>query len=113
MLKTMYDAFIGYSYVPTRFFTLVGLGVSSLTILIAIYLLGRQIFGDPLRGWTSIMLSIAFFFGVQFLLAGFIGEYLQRIYSEVVQRPLYFVSNDTLSSPDDQIGKASVTERDE
>jgi len=39
-----------------------------------------------------LMLAISFFFGIQFLMMGLTGEYLYRIYAEVVQRPLYFIS---------------------
>ena len=33
------------------------------------------------------MLVVTFFFGMQFLLLGIVGEYLYRIYAEVVRRP--------------------------
>jgi len=35
------------------------------------------------------------FSGLQFLMMGVVGEYLYRIYAEVVRRPLYFVSATT------------------
>jgi len=50
-----------------------------------------------------VMMALTLFFGVQFLMMGIIGEYLYRIYSEVVRRPLYFVSDQTA------VGNASMT----
>jgi dolichol-phosphate mannosyltransferase len=41
------------------------------------------------------MLTTLVFFGILFLAIGLIGEYLYRIYAEVTQRPLYFVSDST------------------
>ena len=41
------------------------------------------------------MLAVTLFFGLQFLMMGIVGEYLYRIYAEVVRRPLYFVSAST------------------
>jgi hypothetical protein len=41
------------------------------------------------------MLPMTLFFGLQFLMMGIVGEYLYRIYTEVVRRPLYFVSGTT------------------
>ena len=41
------------------------------------------------------MIALTVFFGLQFLMMGIVGEYLYRIYSEVVRRPLYFVSATT------------------
>ena len=95
MIKTMYDAFIGFSFLPIRLMTLIGIGVSLLTIPLSVYLLLSWLMGNPIAGWTSLMLAIAFFFGIQFLLMGVVGEYLYRIYAEAVRRPLYFISEKT------------------
>ena len=69
--------------------------VSLLTIPLAAYFLAVWIGGRPLPGWTSVMLALTVFFGLQFLMMGVVGEYLYRIYAEVVRRPLYFVSATT------------------
>ena len=52
----------------------------------------------PLPGWSSIMLALALLFGFQFLLMGIAGGYLYRIYTEVVRRPLYLISEKTQSA---------------
>jgi len=95
MLKTMYDAFIGFSVLPIRVMTLTGVVMFLLALGILCYLLVSWLVGQPFPGWTSQMLLLAFFFGLQFLLMGITGEYLYRIYTEVVRRPLYFVSETT------------------
>ena len=92
MVKTMYDAFIGFSYLPIRLMTWLGLTTFLLSIPYAAYIIFNWLFhDDPMRGWTSMMLVMTFFFGLQFLLMGLVGEYLYRIYSEITGRPLYFV----------------------
>jgi dolichol-phosphate mannosyltransferase len=95
MVKTMYDTFIGFSLMPIRIMTITGALVSLLTIPFAAFLLYHWISGRPLRGWTSVMLGLTMFFGLQFLMMGVVGEYLYRIYAEVVRRPLYFISATT------------------
>ena len=100
MLTTMYDTFIGFSFLPIRLMTLTGMLLSLLTLLFAAYLIGGYFTGQTLPGWTSVMLALTLFFGIQFLLMGVVGEYLYRIYSEVVGRPLYFVSDRTPVVPD-------------
>lgn len=94
MLKAMYDTWIGFSFLPIRLITVAGVGVSLLSLCFMVYLLLQWALGAPLMGWTSMMAALAFFFGLQFLLLGVVGEYLYRIYSEVVRRPLYFVSDE-------------------
>ena len=95
MLKTMYDTFIGFSQTPIRVMTITGGLVSLLTLPMAAYIVYHRIAGHPILGWTSTMLPLTLFFGLQFLMMGIVGEYLYRIYSEVVRRPLYFVSATT------------------
>ena len=95
MVKTMYDTFIGFSVLPIRLITIAGMLVSLLSVPMAAYLLGRKLVGRPLLGWTSVMLGLTLFSGLQFLMMGVMGEYLYRIYAEVVRRPLYFISSTT------------------
>jgi glycosyltransferase involved in cell wall biosynthesis len=95
MVKTMYDTFIGFSLAPIRVMTIMGAAVSALTIPLVSYFLYVYVTGRPLPGWTSVMLAVTAFFGLQFLMMGIVGEYLYRIYAEVVRRPLYFVSAST------------------
>ena len=95
MVKTMYDTFIGFSVLPIRLMTITGVVVSLLTVPIIGYLVIRKLTGQPLLGWTSVMLGVTVFSGLQFLMMGIVGEYLYRIYAEVVRRPLYFISATT------------------
>jgi glycosyltransferase involved in cell wall biosynthesis len=99
MVKTMYDTFIGFSLLPIRVMTIAGAAVSLLTIPLGAYLLTVRLMGRPFPGWTSVMLALTIFFGLQFLMMGVVGEYLYRIYAEVVRRPLYFVSATTDEQP--------------
>lgn len=94
MVKAMYDTFIGFSFLPIRLITLLGISTFLLTIPLSAYVLISWIIGNPLLGWTGLMLALSFFFGIQFLLMGIMGEYLYRIYGEAVRRPLYFISDE-------------------
>ncbi|MEA4855048.1 MAG: glycosyltransferase family 2 protein [Solidesulfovibrio sp.] len=92
MIRAMYDAFIGFSSVPIRLMTHLGLGVAVCNLGFLVYLVAQWLTGTPMPGWTSFMFVMTFFFGIQFLLMGILGEYLSRIYQEAMRRPLYFVS---------------------
>ena len=95
MIKSMYDTFVGFSTLPIRLMTTLGILAFLLTVILSIYLLVCWLTGNPAPGWTSLMLAMGFFFGIQFFLMGVTGEYLSRIYTEAVGRPLYFVSDRT------------------
>ena len=104
MFRTMYDAFLGFSHLPIRLMALVSIVAFLVTFVLSVYLLYCWMIRTPVPGWTSTMLGMAFFFGVQFLLMGVMGEYLHRIYLEVVKRPLYFISDRTSPSPGGDAG---------
>jgi glycosyltransferase involved in cell wall biosynthesis len=100
MIKSTYDVFIGFSFLPVRLMTLSGMAMFLLSVLWAVYMVINWWTSHPLPGWSSIMLALALLFGFQFLLMGIAGEYLYRIYTEVVHRPLYLISQETQSVVD-------------
>jgi dolichol-phosphate mannosyltransferase len=95
MTKTAYDTFISFSRLPSSLMTLLGIGTFLVNIPLGAYMVFGWLTGSPRAGWTSQMLAMLVFFGLQFLMMGLVGEYLHRIYTEVVRRPLYFLSEQT------------------
>ena len=93
MLKTMYDAFVGFSTLPIRLMKAAATAAFLLALgLVAYLLVIAAVTRTSVPGWTSQMLVLSVFFGIQFSLTAMIGEYLARIYQESVARPAYFVS---------------------
>ena len=95
MIKAMYDAFIGLSTLPIRLMKIAAASAFLISLLLVVYLVAVATTGTRAPGWASQMIVMAGFFGVQFSLMAIIGEYLNRIYTESMRRPLYFVSEDT------------------
>jgi glycosyltransferase involved in cell wall biosynthesis len=58
--------------------------------LTAVYLL----YGHDVSGWTTIVVSLMLFVGIQLVSLGVVGEYVGRIYEEVKRRPLYVVKRE-------------------
>lgn len=71
--------------------------------LAAFYFFKKIFFGIPVTGFTSIMIAILIFSGVQLLTIGLIGEYIGRIHLNINQKPQYSIrtikdrNNDTVS----------------
>ena len=75
-----------------RLWTYMGIVIACLAGLYAIFIAYKKImFGNPVSGYTSLMVAILFFSGVQLISLGIIGEYLGRIFMETKQRPLYLI----------------------
>ena len=51
----------------------------------------RQLFGNPVAGYPSLMAVMLFLGGTQLVTLGIIGEYLGRVFDETKRRPLYLV----------------------
>ena len=93
MLKLASDGIISFSTKPLKI--LGGLGLISIFISFAImiYAIISYIFklNELSAGWTSLMITITFFAGVQLLSIWIISEYVARIYDESKQRPQYII----------------------
>ena len=93
MLKLAADGIIGFSTKPLKL--LGGLGIISIFIsfIILIYALLSFIFSwnNITEGWTSLMVAITFFAGVQLLSVWILSEYIGRIYDETKRRPEYVI----------------------
>lgn len=92
MVNTAYDVFIGFSPVPAKAMTVLGIGLFATSVLVLVYLLGVWAFTHVQPGWTGMMATMTVCFGILFMMLGITAEYLHRIFVEVKDRPLYFVS---------------------
>ena len=94
-----------FSLWPLRLITITGGLTSVLALVLAAYALLAWASGSTVAGWTSIFVALTLFSGLTLLALGIIGEYVAKIYREVVRRPRYFVQQSTLSG-------ASATDED-
>lgn len=79
-----------FSLVPLKLASVLGLIFSSTGFLLAIFYLVKKIFwGVQEPGFTSIIIAITFFAGVQLLTLGIIGEYLGRLHLNINERPQF------------------------
>ena len=93
-----------FSIFPLQLASFTGFLFSFLGGLLAIFYALKKIFFDiPITGYTSIMIAILIFSGVQLVTIGLIGEYIGRIHLNMNQKPQYSIrsikdrKNDTVS----------------
>lgn len=93
MLKLASDGIISFSTKPLKLVGALGLMSIIISIILLIYTLASYIFkfNDISAGWTSIMVAITFFSGIQLISIWIIAEYVGRIYDETKQRPQYII----------------------
>ena len=86
------DGITSASTVPLRIWSYVGAMVALFAIGFASWLaIDTMIFGNPVPGYASLMVSVLFLGGIQLISLGVLGEYVGRILTETKQRPLYVV----------------------
>ncbi len=86
------EGITSFSQVPLQLAAYLGVLVSLLAFLYAIWLVASTlVYGNPVKGYPSIMVTLLFLGGVQLMALGVIGEYLGRIYEESKQRPVYLI----------------------
>ena len=79
--------------IPLKLCTCFGALISLASFVFALWTAYKKIvYGNPVSGYSSIMVAILFFSGVQLITLGVIGEYLGRIFMEVKHRPMYLIN---------------------
>lgn len=87
------DGLTSYTTAPLRIASVLGILSSVAGLVFLVYILvNTWVFGDPVAGYPTIMVTILFLGGVQLLSLGIIGEYLGRIFNETKGRPPYLVN---------------------
>ncbi len=93
MIKLARDGIFSFSTKPLKFVGMIGAFAILVSIAILIYAFVSYIYklNNLTAGWTSIMVTITFFAGVQLLSLWIIAEYIARIYEESQNRPIYII----------------------
>nr|DAP03546.1 MAG TPA: putative glycosyltransferase [Caudoviricetes sp.] len=72
--------------------TYIGIVVAGISFMYGAWMIVDTLaFGNPVRGYTSLLVSILFLGGVQLIGIGVLGEYIGRIYVESKSRPRYIL----------------------
>lgn len=92
LLNLALTGITSFTTTPLRFASVFGIIISLLAFLYLVYIIIKTlIYGDPVQGYPTLMVTILFLGGIQLIAIGIIGEYLSHIFNETKKRPGYFV----------------------
>ncbi len=92
LLNLALTGITSFTTTPLRFASIFGIVVSLLAFLYLVYIVIKTlIYGDPVQGYPTLMVTILFLGGIQLIALGIIGEYLSHIFNETKKRPGYFI----------------------
>jgi polyisoprenyl-phosphate glycosyltransferase len=91
MMRFAVDAITGFSIVPLRVASVLGMVMGVISLLMLSYTLGSWALGRIVEGWTSLSTIVLIVSSVQLLVLGILGEYLGRLYMQSKERPLFII----------------------
>ena len=94
MIKFATNGLTSFSERPLFFAGYFGLIITLLTFIYVGFLIVEKFVSphNTITGWTSLIIAVLFFGGVQLMSLGIIGQYIGRIYREIKNRPLYVIN---------------------
>lgn len=92
-LRLAIDGITSFSLFPIRIITTLGISFAIFGFIFATFYVTYSInTKTAVAGWPSLIFTIFFVGGTQLIMLGILGEYIGRIYIEVLDRPLYTIA---------------------
>ena len=86
------DGFVSFSIAPLRVAITLGLLMFFFALLGVVYAVVLRLTSDAwVSGWTLMFVALMLMGGTQLIIMGVLGEYIGRIFLEVLDRPLYVI----------------------
>ena len=91
LLKLSFTAISSFSKLPLQLGIITGLIFGLLSILLILFSLTMWILGKTIPGYTTLVIFLSAFAGIQLFVTGLIGQYISYVFDEVKARPVYIV----------------------
>lgn len=106
------DGLTAFTTWPLRLLSITGLALSLLSFLYGLFIIvSHLLYGDPVRGWATLITVVLFFAGVNLISIGVVGEYVARIFTEVKGRPVYILRDQQGQGLSDALPADTPSER--
>lgn len=105
LVRFSIDGITGFTTWPLRVVSLIGIAFALSAFLYGgVLVVSYLLYGNEVPGWTTVVVFLLLFAGIQMISLGVLGEYVARIFEEVKHRPLYLVRRHVRG--DDAAGQA-------
>lgn len=111
MIRFAFDAITGFSIMPLRLASYLGVVMGFASIAMIGYTILSWALHSAVAGWTSLTTIVLAIGSTQLLVLGVFGEYLGRMYIETKHRPLYVVESALGRAQDTLQAEAGATRR--
>ena len=93
LMRLSTSAVASFSKTPLKIGIYSGFVFVVISILMIVYSLVMWIIDKPVSGYTTLIIFLCAFAGIQLLVIGAIGYYIGFIFDEVKQRPIFIIKN--------------------
>ncbi|TAG25319.1 MAG: glycosyltransferase [Burkholderiales bacterium] len=95
LIRFSLDGLTAFTTLPLRAVSLLGFALAVMAFLYGFFrTVTYFLYGSDVSGWTTIVVSLMLFAGIQMISLGIVGEYIGRVFEEVKGRPLYVVKHE-------------------
>lgn len=109
LIKLWFYGFTNFSVKPLRLSSFFGMVLSGMSFFMVVFLTIRKLMNPQVQlGWTSLMIMITFFGGIQLLSIGLLGEYVGRIFMSINKSPQYVIKERFVNNEVVEIGEKDV-----
>ena len=99
MLALAFNGITSLSVRPIQIIRGIGIVISALGALCALWAIIEALSGYSVPGWASLLCVVSLLGGIQLISLGVIGEYVGKTYLESKRRPRYIISERTWEPP--------------
>ncbi|MEY3436970.1 MAG: hypothetical protein RL335_1426, partial [Bacteroidota bacterium] len=96
MVRFGLKGFTSFSTKPLYFSAYIGIITSMISVLYVPYVVFAIINHEQIAGWASILVTVAFFGGLNLMILGIIGIYISKLFLQSKARPHYIVHHSNL-----------------
>lgn len=93
MIYFALDGITSTTIKPIRMITAMGFMTALISLVFLIYFIVIHFLGKTVAGWTTTVVLVCLFGGLQIMCIGVVGEYVGKIYLETKKRPRYIVQD--------------------